>query len=140
MKRKLFTTGSCRCGAINYAIFGGPVYMAQCHCVDCQKLSGTGHASNAFFKAEDVEVQGDPRGFIVQADSGVLKTYYFCSTCGSRLHGTSGGRPGIMLMPIGCLDDHSWFSPRVVVYTERRDEWDVTTHDVPNFEQMPPKE
>jgi len=41
-------------------------------------------------------------------------------------------------VPVGCLDDHSWYEPGAVVYTKRREAWDVTRTDIPNFDEMPP--
>lgn len=133
-----FAVGSCRCGAIRYSIHQPPVRMVQCHCVDCQKLSGTGHASQAFFREEDVELHGEPASWVFEADSGNVKTYHFCPTCGSRLHGKNSGRPGITIVPVGCLEDNGWFSPHAVAYTRARQDWDVTPDDIPNFETMPP--
>mgnify|MGYP001549751993 CR=1 FL=1 len=78
MTKPEFATGGCRCGAIRYTIRQPPVRMVQCHCVDCQKLSGTGHASQAFFREEDVELQGMPSSWVFEADSGNVKTYHFC--------------------------------------------------------------
>jgi hypothetical protein len=138
MSEQNFATGSCRCGAIHYSIHHEPVLMAQCHCVDCQKASGTGHMSLAFFKEQDVEIDGEPTAYAVDTDSGNRKTFHFCPTCGSRLHGKNSGRPGITVIPVGCLDDNSWFSPQSVVYTRYRQPWDMTSEQVPNFEEMPP--
>jgi hypothetical protein len=112
--------------------------MVQCHCAQCRKLSGTGHASQAFFESGDVEISGQPSSYVFTADSGNTKTYHFCPTCGSRLHGKNSGRPGITIVPVGCFEDNSWFSPHGVAYTICREAWDVTSEDVPNFETMPP--
>ncbi|MGB5210758.1 MAG: GFA family protein [Gammaproteobacteria bacterium] len=138
MSEPVFANGSCRCGATRYVIRGEPVLMAQCHCVDCQKASGTGHMSLAFFKEQDVEIAGEPVAYAVNTDSGNQKIFHFCPTCGSRLHGRNTGRPGITVIPVGCLDDTSWFRPQSVVYTKYRQKWDITSEKVPNFEEMPP--
>lgn len=112
--------------------------MVQCHCGQCRKLSGTGHASQAFFRKQDLSIDGEPARFTFAADSGNTKTYHFCRVCGSRLHGTNSGRPGILIVPVGCFDDSRWFAPDTVAYTACRETWDVTTEAVPNFESMPP--
>ncbi len=112
--------------------------MVQCHCGQCRKLSGTGHASQAFFREKDISIDGQPASFAFAADSGNQKIYHFCNTCGSRLHGTNSGRPGITIVPVGCFDDSRWFTPNAVAYTSCREAWDVTAEDVPSFEAMPP--
>jgi len=53
-----FAKGHCLCGAVSYAINAKPIRMAQCHCKDCQRASGTGHMSLAFFKKDDVAILG----------------------------------------------------------------------------------
>ncbi len=138
MTDKPFAEGRCLCGAIHYTFKDAPVRMVQCHCHQCQKISGTGHASQAFFKEQDVAISGEPESYIFTADSGNTKTYHFCPTCGGRLHGLNSGRPGITIMPVGCMEDNGWFSPQAVAYTSCREAWDVTTEEVPNFETMPP--
>ena len=35
-------TGKCYCGALHYAAEGAPVLKAQCHCRECQYITGGG--------------------------------------------------------------------------------------------------
>ncbi len=138
MSGEIEAKGQCLCGAVRIAIKGTPVRMAQCHCRDCQRASGTGHVSNAIFPASDVTVSGPTKSFTVKADSGNDYTRHFCPECGSRLFGTHSGRPGMLIVHVGMLDDSGWFSPQVVLYTRSRPGWDMTTDDVPSYETSPP--
>jgi hypothetical protein len=133
-----FATGRCLCGAVSYRIASAPVRMAQCHCRDCQRASGTGHTSQAFFKVGDVAIEGPTASFAVTAESGSTVTRYFCRTCGSRVYNENTGRPGVLAMTIGCLDDHSWFAPEVVIFTRDRPQWDLTSVEIANFDAMSP--
>ncbi len=133
-----FATGRCLCGAVSYTISANPIRMAQCHCKDCQRRSGTGHASNAFFKADDVRIEGPVKGFAVTADSGNIVTWHFCPTCGSRIYAENSARPGVIGIAVGSADDHDWFEPQSVLYAKRRPKWDVTSTAIPNFDTMPP--
>lgn len=133
-----FATGRCLCGAVSYTIHGEPARMAQCHCADCQRASGTGHMSIAFFKADQVDIKGEVKSFAITADSGNTNTRHFCPNCGSRIYNENSGRPGVVGIAIGCVDDKDWFQPQVVVYTRNRSAWDHTSTDIPNFETMPP--
>ena len=138
MTENIFAKGSCSCGAVNLSIHGEPKMMAQCHCSDCQKATGTGHISLSFFAEDDVNVQGETSSYVSTTDSGNQSTRHFCPTCGSRLFGKNSGRPGMTSVAVGCLDDNSWFKPGAVVYTKNRQDWDITSTDIPNFEEMPP--
>ena len=135
---KAFATGRCLCGAVAFTVRGQPVATGQCHCKDCQRASGTGHMSLAFFKREDVDIRGETSHFAVTADSGNINTRHFCSTCGGRVYGENSARPSMVGISVGAVDDNAWFSPQRVVYVKDKPAWDMTTTDVPNFPMMPP--
>lgn len=138
MSQEVSFTGRCLCGAVNYKVKGTPVRMAHCHCKDCQRSSGAGHMSNAIFRAADVEMHGSTSSYVVTADSGNILTRHFCPTCGSRVFATNSGRPGMIILTAGTMDDHSWFEPQLVIFTRSRAEWDKTDERIPNFETAPP--
>ena len=138
MTDQAFANGHCLCGAVSYTISAKPIRMAQCHCKDCQRASGTGHMSLAFFKKDDVAISGKTTSFPSTAESGNINPRHFCPVCGSRIYGENSARPGVIGISVGCLEEHDWFTPQAVVYTGRRAEWDKTAQDVPNFERMPP--
>lgn len=132
-----FANGGCRCGAVTLTINARPKMMVQCHCLDCQKSTGTGHTSNAYFSEQDVEIRGDAKGHTVTTDSGNTMTRYFCAECGGRMYGRNSERPGLLSVQVGCLEDHSWFSPQAVLYASRQHDWDITADSVPHFNEMP---
>jgi len=132
-------TGKCLCGAVSYTINAdAPLRMAQCHCKGCQRSSGTGHMSLAFFKADDVQITGETASYAATADSGNINTRHFCPKCGSRVYGENSARPGLIGIAVGCVDDNSWFKPAAIVYAKDRPNWDETSTDIPNFDTMPP--
>ena len=131
-------TGQCLCGAVNYKIEGAPLRMAQCHCKDCQRASGTGHMSLAFFKEDQLEIKGEFSEFTSKADSGNDNIRGFCPTCGARLFGRNSARAGIIAVTAGCADDNGWFDPQAVVYNKDKPAWDCMTSDLPTFDTMPP--
>lgn len=137
MSETTFASGSCRCGQFTCEIHAEPQFMVQCHCRDCKKMSGTGHMSIAFFREQDVNCQGEVKGYAVTTDTGNQSTRHFCPTCGSRLYGVNTGREGIMTIPVGMLEDSSWFQPERVIYTKHQDDWDITSDQIPRFEITP---
>jgi hypothetical protein len=134
MSDQTFASGSCQCGAITLTTHDKPRMMVQCHCLDCQKATGTGHASYAMFAENDVTINGEATKFSVATDSGSQMARYFCPTCGGRVYGINSERPGIVSIQVGCFEDHSWFSTQAVVYASRRNDWDITSDEVPNFD------
>jgi len=131
-------TGQCLCGAVKLTINSEPLRMAQCHCKDCQRASGGGHMALAFFKSDDVTIDGETKGYGVTADSGNTNTRHFCPSCGSRIFGENSARAGIVGIPVGVIDQDDWFKPQAIVYAKDRADWDKTSTDIPNFDMMPP--
>ncbi|MCB1754487.1 MAG: GFA family protein [Gammaproteobacteria bacterium] len=138
MSDQPFATGHCLCGTVHYTINTPPVRMAQCHCEHCRRASGTGHMSLAFFSSDDMTINGETTHFTTTADSGNVKTFAFCPTCGSRLFGTNSGRPGLTSVAVGTIDDSSWFKPEAIVYANSRPVWDQMDDSIPAFDTMPP--
>jgi len=138
MSNSPFATGRCLCGKVSYSIADEPVRMAQCHCEHCQKSSGTGHMSLAFFPKDGVTINGDTSSYTTVADNGAEVTRHFCPECGSRLFGTNNVLTTIMGIAVGCLDDSSWFQPGAIVYNKRKPAWDFMDESLPTFEEMPP--
>ena len=131
-------TGHCLCGSVSYATDSYPLRMAQCHCKGCQRASGTGHMSLAFFKEDTLSITGDFSEYTSTADSGNENTRGFCPTCGARMFGRNSARAGIVAVAVGTADDNSWFTPQAIVYNKDKPVWDCMDENVSTFDVMPP--
>lgn len=134
----ILTTGKCLCGEVTYTLTGQPVRMIQCHCKDCQRATGTGHINNAFFKTEQFELKGTVKSHEQETDSGNINIRHFCPECGSRIYNEIAARKGVVGVAVGTADDNSWYDPALVIYCKDREDWDLTSTEVPNFDEMPP--
>lgn len=132
--------GSCLCGAVRYEVTSAPVHVAQCCCMDCQKLTGTGHATIAFYRNTDFSVSGPVTAFVKTAESGNSITRYFCPTCGGALFGRNAGRPRIVFVHAGSLDDDGAhrLGPEAIAFSARRAPWDLLDDKIPHYPAMPP--
>lgn len=70
MPEKQFASGKCLCGNVTFSISAEPLKMAQCHCLDCQLSSGTGHFSLAFFAKDEVSTDGITSSYTTVSDDG----------------------------------------------------------------------
>ena len=138
MSKKPFATGKCLCGDVSYKINSEPLRMAQCHCEHCQRSTGTGHMSLAFFPRDAVIINGKTNSYTAIADNGGEVTRHFCPKCGSRLFGTNNVLTTMISVAIGCIDEKSWFQPQAIVYHKRKEAWDFIDETLPKFEEMPP--
>lgn len=133
-------SGGCLCGAVRYEVEGEAVMAGHCHCLDCQKASGAGHATHAFFPDAAVRISGELRDYSKTADSGAQVTRSFCPTCGSSLFSRSSNMPGGMTVCVGTLDNSDSIPMHLRVYDKRRRAWDAVDPGLPAFAVMPPRE
>jgi hypothetical protein len=130
--------GGCLCGKLRYEATAEPIMAGHCHCADCQKNSGSGHADHIMFPRAAVKIAGKAAEYKSKADSGNTVTRSFCPNCGSPVFGTSSGMPDMMTVRAGSLDDPELFKPQLAVYAVRRRKWDHMDPALPAFERMPP--
>jgi hypothetical protein len=130
-------TGGCACGAIRYEIEAEPVMAGHCQCRDCQRDSGTGHASHLAFPRAAARVSGKATLWDKAADSGSTVTRAFCPTCGSPLYSTNNAMPQFLFVRAASLDDPSLYKPKMVVWAKSAQGWDYTDPALPRFQKMP---
>jgi hypothetical protein len=76
-------TGGCSCGKVRYEIAAAPIRGFQRQCRDCQRDTGSGHASVMVFPLAALGVTGAVTETLRTADSGEQKLKGFCGSCGS---------------------------------------------------------
>ena len=54
-------TGGCMCGAIRYECSGEPVATLNCHCRECQRLTGSAFVVELFVPRSAVTITGDAK-------------------------------------------------------------------------------
>ena len=96
-------TAECRCGAVVARCEGEPVRVSVCHCLACQRRSGSAFAAQARFPSAQVTVSGETHAYVRTADSGRTITYRFCPTCGSTVAYDNEMWPGLTAVPLGSV-------------------------------------
>jgi hypothetical protein len=131
-------SGGCQCGKVKIDVTGEPMVAVNCHCLVCQRLSGSGHMYFLVYPAASVTITGEPSKFSYVAESGKMATRYFCPACGSQLYGTSEQMPGAYGINASCLEDTSAYRPRLTAFAKRLQAWDQLAEGIPSFPAMPP--
>ena len=129
-------TGGCLCGSVRYQCSAEPIAMGNCHCRDCQRVTGSGYASGILVPRSAVTITGNVKYYEVSADSGSTVGRGFCPNCGSRLF-SKPPNPELMGIMAGSLDDPSYFQPTMDIYTDSAQPWDYMNPDLPKFGKMP---
>lgn len=130
-------TGKCLCGKVAYVARGRPVIVAQCHCNECRRLSGTGHTVGAMFASSAVAISGKLTEFSYTSDNGSEVTKAFCARCGSPVFGKNTRLPGHMTLSLGTMDDASDLNVEVVIFERDKPHWDHLGRDVVSFATQP---
>jgi hypothetical protein len=138
MSDDYFASGHCLCGAVQFTVATAPILTGQCHCDHCQRASGTGHMSSAFFPEAAVTITGNTQSYASATDTGDTNTRYFCPICGSRLFGKTTMRPGVVGVAVGAFDKHDWFKPARIVYNKNKPVWDFMDPTVTAYEEGAP--
>jgi hypothetical protein len=131
-------TGGCLCGAVRYETPAKPVIEGNCHCRDCQRVSGSGYAPTLFVPADSLTISGRVSYHDVQGDSGHAVTRGFCPACGSQLFGAVELMPGVIALRAGSLDDPAVYHPTMDIYVASAQPWDFMDPALPKFDKLPP--
>jgi hypothetical protein len=116
-------TASCSCGQLTAAISGEPLRISVCHCLACQRRTGSVFGAQARFRREDVEVKGRSSTYVRVGDEGGSATFHFCPTCGAIVHYAMTGLDEFVAIPIGAFADPKFPEPTVSVYEDRKHAW-----------------
>jgi hypothetical protein len=117
--------GRCHCGAIAYEAEVDPAKVNNCHCEDCQRLSGCAFRSSIGARAENFRMlKGEPTRYVKTADSGAKRVHAFCSNCGSPVYSSAVENPSSYSLRVGALDQrHELGRPANEIWTKRRLGW-----------------
>jgi hypothetical protein len=122
---------SCSCGQLRVTCEGEPVRISICHCLECQKRTGSVFATQARFPREHVTIEGRTAQWARRGESGATATFHFCPTCGSTVCWLADAAPEIVYVAVGAFADPSFPPPRVSVYEERRHPWSLAADQLP---------
>ena len=130
--------GGCYCGAVRYRAEGEAMLRGQCHCRECQYI--TGGAPNVVLgmpEAGFAFTKGKPRPF-ARADLETPVTREFCGTCGTHLLTRAPGLPGAVLLKVGPLDDPGVFDgPQMAIYHAEAQPFHSVPEGCAVFERAP---
>ncbi|WP_368184695.1 GFA family protein [Aestuariibius sp. HNIBRBA575] len=130
-------TGQCLCGQVTYSVSGSPKIVAQCHCDECRKLSGTGHAVGAMFAVQDVDILGETQSFQYTSAHGSQVTKVFCPTCSSPIYGKNSNLSDHMTLTLGTMNEPVDLNVQVVIFGRDKPHWDQVDPDVMSFDTQP---
>ncbi len=129
--------GGCYCGSVRYESAGDVQATLQCHCRECQYITGGG-PNLIMVVAEDgfSFTKGAPKEF-ARSDLERPVTRVFCENCGTAIGTKSPARPGSFVLKIGTLDDPSGFESKAAIFTIDKQSYHHIPDGIPTFERRP---
>jgi hypothetical protein len=61
---------ACSCGQLRVTVEGEPVRVSMCHCLACQRRTGSAFGIQARWPVEQVQIEGRYREFVRVSDDG----------------------------------------------------------------------
>lgn len=113
----------CQCGQLTVTLPGPTMAVVACHCIACQRRTGSPFGVAAYYPHDQVQPQGDVKRFDRSTDLDGVFENYFCPACGSTVYFRGTKNPDVTGVAIGAIvDDHS-MSPMLSVYEQSRHAW-----------------
>ncbi len=127
--------GHCACGAVRYHFTSMPMFVHCCHCLDCQRQTGSAFVINGLIEADRIVIEsGDPRPISMPTESGRPHDIYRCPECQTAMWSDYGGRPYLRFARTGTLENPAGIVPDVHIFTRSKLPWVTIPPDVPAFE------
>lgn len=116
-------TAACACGALTVTARGEPLKISACHCLACQRRTGSAFSAAVFYDRDRVSLNGASKTFTRRGDSGQNVEFHFCPDCGSNILWYPEFRPRYAGVAIGCFADDAPGGPTQAVYEQFRHPW-----------------
>ncbi len=129
--------GGCSCGAVRFRLTAAPMFVHCCHCLDCQRQTGSAFAINALYETDHIEMlAGEAEAIAMPTDSGRPHDIYRCPRCKVAVWSDYGRRSYLRFVRVGALDEPHAIAPDVHIYTRSKVPWVALPADVPAFAEF----
>lgn len=132
-------SGRCYCGALTYDVTEKPLMKGQCHCRECQFVSGGGpQYFHAIPEKGFTYTTGTPKRY-QRKNLNDPVTREFCGHCGTHILTRRSDFDGVILK-VGTLDTPALFDKaRVAIFTKDMQPFHHVPEECPKFEGGPPR-
>jgi hypothetical protein len=127
----------CCCGSLRAEVTGEPALAAACHCIECQRRTGSSFGVTTWFAREQVRTEGPSKVYVRGSDSGRKVEFHFCPDCGSTVYMYVETVPALVGIAFGAFADPSMPSPTLSAWETTRHPWVTFGHELQHFERQP---
>jgi hypothetical protein len=127
-------TGACACGDVRYRLNAGPMFVHCCHCLNCQRQTGSAFVINILIEKHHVQLlSGAPAPVEVPRDDGSVQRIMRCPKCQIAVW-SFYTRPELCFVRAGTLQAPSSVEPDVHIYVRSKLPWVTLPPSVPAFD------
>lgn len=129
-------TGHCACSAVQFKLRQAPMFVHCCHCLACQRETGSAFAVNALIETSAVEITaGTLETIRIPTASGKGQLRCQCDRCHTVLYSHyAGAGTAIAFVKVGTLEQPDRIQPDIHIYTATRQPWIRLPDDLPTSE------
>jgi hypothetical protein len=118
---------------VRYRLTSDPLFVHCCHCLNCQRQTGSAFVINALIEADRVELlAGEPQPVDVPRGGSSKQRIYRCPTCQVAVFSRYTSAR-IRFVRGGTLDEPSSIEPDVHIYTRSKLPWVAIPESTPAF-------
>jgi hypothetical protein len=114
---------ACSCGQLRLAAEGDPIRVSMCHCLACQRRTGSLFGAQARFASDRVSVTGRYSDYVRISDDGEKRTFHFCPVCGATVFYELEAESDVVAVPVGAFAEPDFPPPMRSIYESRRHPW-----------------
>jgi hypothetical protein len=125
----------CCCGSLRAETSGEPAGVAVCHCIECQRRTGSAFGANTYFRKEQVRVEGPSTVYQRDGQEGRKVRIHFCPQCGSSVYWEADFLPRHIGIAYGAFADLSLAPPTLSAWEQSRHAWIAFDQPIEGFQQ-----
>src|SRR4029078_12341822 len=99
------TEACCSCRALTLRIADATPVVVACHCLDCQRRTGSPFGVGAYYPADRVRIAGAAKEFVRDTAAGSKFRSFFCPECGSSVYWKTDKHPASIGVAVGAIAD-----------------------------------
>ena len=126
--------GGCACGTVRYRLTSEPLFIHCCHCLNCQRQTGSAFVINLLLETDRIDVlTGEPQPVDAPRDDGGAQRIFRCPSCQVAVF-SEYGWPELRFVRGGTLDEPAAATPDVHIFTRSKLPWVELPNDTPAFD------
>lgn len=113
----------CQCGQLQVETPEQSENIVACHCIDCQRRSGSPFGTAAYYPTEVLRITGISKMYTRKTAKGGEFRTHFCPECGATVHMDGDTYKGMTGIPVGAFANPDFPPPARSVWEQAMHQW-----------------